>query len=341
MRLIRLEKKVEIERLHASALSSRVSPRLENVLLRFASSSYKSVREYVKVLSQYRAEDFLVMPVDDMRKLVRSVDKFLPKSAFYKKRKNFVGDEKEFKEINAGICKCFDYEHFLRMGGPWNAGSLAKHINKQLKFCPYCNAETVYAFEVQKSGVKLIKSAFDHFFPRARYPFFGLSLYNLIPACTRCNSALKHDLSADLTEVAHPYATEDAKEDMHDGMRFHIIFNDTKSLSYCDEDYIEQIVLAERKKGAFPKGVAWDNVFKIGDCYTAIYRGDAAEAFRRATEYPKSYCEAKAKELKAAGFTTVGAGLETMLYGASLDKNDINRHRFGKMICDIVETYRK
>lgn len=31
----------------------------------------------------------------------------------------------------------------------------------------------------------------DHFYPKSKYPFFSMSIYNLIPCCKFCNSSLK------------------------------------------------------------------------------------------------------------------------------------------------------
>ena len=55
--------------------------------------------------------------------------------------------------------------------------------------------------------------------------------------------------------------------------------------------------------------------------------------------YPKSYFCSKVEELRSAGLPVIG--LDELLYGASLDEDEINSNRFGKLVCDIVETYRK
>ena len=189
----------------------------------------------------------------------------------------------------------------------------------------------------------MLKSAFDHYFPRARYPFLGLSLYNLIPACTRCNSSLKGDHYEDLVSMAHPYGAgqsdSEADEDMHSKMKFNLIFNDAKCLSYCGSENIDSIIFSERVIGTFDRGLKWEKLFHISECYSKIYRADAAVAYRRATAYPKSYFCSKVEELRSAGLPVVG--LENFLYGASLDEEEINSHRFGKLVCDIVDTYRK
>ena len=346
MRLIQLDDRTEIERLHQESLAPRVKAKLKDVWVDRSLIKlfyrHPKLRSYVSKLKGYSVEDFLVMSVKDMRSLVKSVDTDMPAVDFSKTNRSVGHEEKAFKLLNSRLRMCFDYEWFSRKA-KWNLGMLAEKLNKHLKFCPYCNAETVYAFTIKEGKARVLKSAFDHYFPRARYPFLGLSLYNLIPACTRCNSSLKRNQYTDLVSMAHPYGEGQSDpmsdEDMHRNMKFNLIFNDAKCLSYCGAENIDSIILSERVRGAFDRGLKWEKLFLISDCYTKIYRNDAAVAYRRATAYPQSYVCAKVEELKRAGLPV--AGLEEFLYGASLDEEEINSHRFGKLIWDIVETYRK
>ena len=50
--------------------------------------------------------------------------------------------------------------------------------------CPYCNRSYIYT--LKKSG---IRPQYDHYFPKSRYPYLALSMYNLIPCCAICNGA--------------------------------------------------------------------------------------------------------------------------------------------------------
>lgn len=80
---------------------------------------------------------------------------------------------------------------------------LAEQLN--IKSCPYCNAQ--YTLVVNDSDEKtVVKFQFDHFFPKKRYPYLSISLYNLIPACASCNLA-KSDGDTALDTHYHPYHT--------------------------------------------------------------------------------------------------------------------------------------
>lgn len=58
---------------------------------------------------------------------------------------------------------------------------LVKELN--IKTCPYCNRQFIYTFE----GIRAERPELDHFYPKALFPMFCLSFYNLIPVCHSCN----------------------------------------------------------------------------------------------------------------------------------------------------------
>lgn len=61
-----------------------------------------------------------------------------------------------------------------------------------IKTCPYCNRGYIYSTRrgVGKSEPKNT-CQLDHFFDKVKYPYFALSLFNLIPVCSSCNHS-KH-----------------------------------------------------------------------------------------------------------------------------------------------------
>ncbi|WP_404339607.1 HNH endonuclease [Pseudoalteromonas mariniglutinosa] len=68
--------------------------------------------------------------------------------------------------------------------------------------CPYCNENNIYN---SFSGQKSYRSELDHFFPKSKFPFLALSLYNLIPACNICNGPLKGNYDTFHNKAAYPY----------------------------------------------------------------------------------------------------------------------------------------
>lgn len=54
--------------------------------------------------------------------------------------------------------------------------------------CPYCNRQ--YTFTVRKKvndNYNKSRPQFDHFFPKDKYPYLAISIYNLVPSCGLCN----------------------------------------------------------------------------------------------------------------------------------------------------------
>ena len=87
---------------------------------------------------------------------------------------------------------------FLRALSPvfvWYYNYLPKEhkyflINElNLKTCPYCNRSFVHTFK----GMREERPELDHFHPKAAYPIFCLSFFNLIPACHSCNHVKLED----------------------------------------------------------------------------------------------------------------------------------------------------
>lgn len=65
--------------------------------------------------------------------------------------------------------------------------------------CPYCNRS--YIFTSDKSGTR---PQYDHYFPKSKYPYLEISMYNLIPCCSICNS-LKQDVDTYTEPFIYPY----------------------------------------------------------------------------------------------------------------------------------------
>ena len=105
-----------------------------------------------------------------------------------------------------------------------------------MKYCLYCNAETVYSIPKGKGSLEKYKSPIDHYFPKKSYPYFALSLSNFVPSCFRCNSSYKStrdpayfprdkkeapSSSRELKEIRlpHPYI-----EDIHSGYKICVTY---------------------------------------------------------------------------------------------------------------------
>lgn len=89
------------------------------------------------------------------------------------------------------------YSEFRSNESYWNGSILVKKLG--VRVCPYCNRNFIDTYTKErkvKSNVQI-----DHFYPIDKYPYLGLSLYNLIPSCAICNKAkLNHEVN-----IIYPY----------------------------------------------------------------------------------------------------------------------------------------
>lgn len=113
------------------------------------------------------------------------------------------------KSIKKHIRNLISYENFRDRQHEfenWHAYTLADAL--KVNVCPYCNRQytsTVIVNDIAGNREYIIKPAFDHFYCRAIYPVLGLSIYNLIPSCTTCNSTLKGEEDFTLEQYMHPF----------------------------------------------------------------------------------------------------------------------------------------
>ena len=118
------------------------------------------------------------------------------------------------KPTQALLLKIFGYEKTFN-----SSKSEAYWLSKQIdsKTCVYCNRQ--YAFTIVEGNgsnddERIARPAFDHWFDKSSNPLMSLSLCNLIPSCTICNSSVKGKIKFDLATHTHPYVHEPGHPDI-------------------------------------------------------------------------------------------------------------------------------
>lgn len=231
-----------------------------------------------------------------------------------------------------GLKKIFNYNGFVSKSS-YGGKELMERIVKKVRICPYCNAEPIYRVVSKNKQSKVYKTAFDHFYPRSSYPFLGISLYNLVPSCERCNSKFKREFDPNGSALPHPYA-----DDYIDKMNFVPVFGSSVSSHGREFVDIKGLKFEEKNGESCKQGVKHEEVFSLSDVYSELYTQDASDAVWKAIEYPKTYFEDKCAELKSANLPV--HTIERLFYGASLDKKMLDGGRLSKMIIDITDQYR-
>lgn len=77
--------------------------------------------------------------------------------------------------------------------------------------CPYCNRQYIFAITSRK-----VRPQLDHYYPKSKYPYLALSLYNMIPSCSTCNMS-KSSLDTKIKPILYPY-----DEEFGDDVKFEI-----------------------------------------------------------------------------------------------------------------------
>lgn len=243
-----------------------------------------------------------------------------------------------------------------RAGGEekWDSWRFIRELGdcgeQSLKVCPYCNADRIYALEIEKTGrLALARSALDHYYSQRDYPYLGCSLYNLIPACTRCNSPFKGVFPNHPTgrRIIHPYG-----DDFHRVAKFTWgnLKNDAVEGKINPRKYAAKIVPRRSSRGDWARAREAKKLFQLESVYTQMYADDAC---RVAEVMHNVNCTWPEETLRQLGFAATGVALppimshqerknvrrcvKEMLLHCSFDANKINAEPLSKFKIDLAD----
>lgn len=111
-------------------------------------------------------------------------------------------EQKKLVDKYKPIFKAFNYDNWIVKNKDISY-AIAKIIGQNT--CVYCNRQYIFTVDDEKND-HITRPEFDHYLPKSKYPFFALSLYNLIPSCHICNSNCKGN--KELTTEMNPYSTK-------------------------------------------------------------------------------------------------------------------------------------
>ncbi len=100
------------------------------------------------------------------------------------------------------VCKEIFRYGALNYKKSYQTENTAYWLQRQLrvKVCPYCNR----MYTTTLFGENKIRPDFDHFYPKSKYPYLAVSLFNLIPSCSMCNTK-----KGNTAEVIHKKVKEE------------------------------------------------------------------------------------------------------------------------------------
>ncbi len=97
---------------------------------------------------------------------------------------------------------------------------------EKVAVCPYCNRQYIVTLDNKK-----VRPQFDHYFPKSKYPYLAISIYNLIPSCGICNQA-KSKIDTYETPILYPF-----DEEFGDETRFRMDSDDIKYLRGMTDEF--------------------------------------------------------------------------------------------------------
>ena len=164
------------DRLLASEIIRQASPKLHRFLYKVSDNCVSSKK--APLINRENLRTLLTVKMDELPFDLQTIPKI----------------EKEDKDML--LNQVFRYEAFSK-----EKEFIYFLRDMDVSVCPYCNRQ--YTFTV--SGKKgRVRPQIDHYKPKDWYPYFGISLMNLIPSCALCNQS-KSDKEE---EVLYPYSDE-------------------------------------------------------------------------------------------------------------------------------------
>lgn len=177
------------------------------------------------------------------------------------------------RRLRTLIC-IFDYD-----GAIGNSKSksywLAKHIGRNS--CTYCNRQYTLTVSGKNNDERITRPAFDHWFPKSRFPLLSLNLYNLIPCCAVCNSGANGDKVFQLTKFVHPYEQKD------DDPKFKFV------PAIADKNKGEWTLVLDRDKVAHPEVDNTIKAFELDEIYNMHGPLEVKEMMEFAQAYSNTY----------------------------------------------------
>lgn len=153
-----------------------------------------------------------------------------------------------------------------------------------INVCPYCqrNYITSYTEEDEKKTT----ADLDHFYPKSKYPYLALSLYNFIPSCQICNSRMKG--TEDTIGSIYPY--ENSFDDM--GAKFKTDKNLVESLLNDNKKGKFKVTIKATKLKEVQKSI---KIFKLDKIYETNHNEYILDMLENIRKKPKTYTDSIGK----------------------------------------------
>lgn len=182
------------------------------------------------------------------------------------------------------------------------------YTDLKINSCIYCNRN--YIFDIKENGH--IKGHIDHFYPKAKYPYFAMNFYNFIPVCESCNKVKNEYDPIETTKTSvHPY---ERKNERVFGIEISAVGNFSYKLK--DDNLLGNLHI-EKIYNAGHKDI-------LEELYIKFFQRDTKEHF----------------DLLSKQFTSIGLNQKDIyryLTCSYLDNKEFHKRAFSKVTYDILK----
>lgn len=277
---------------------------------------------------EYCKENWLTLAIGEPSQL-RKIGNFLDEK--YKSILASEGFKTELKDFWGNKYKKFCREPEEE----WNAYKFTKGMG--LRTCPYCNQNytLVIMKKEERDGEeeKIYRPNIDHFYPQNQYPYFSLSLYNMVPCCEMCNLRLKGAQEVEI-EFPNPY-----EFDMDEEFHFEFLFDGNVTMSMVSSDSNEKSKFNQYNKMLHLKALYdehQDYARKIYDRFQKYGRGyfDSLQNLLSKEVSDKEKSNKEEETSKKVVFSE--AEMRDLRWSQIPTKDEILDEPFGKMRKDLI-----
>lgn len=300
---------------------------------------FTTKKQFDEWYNKKKSENLEVWLANQEEKKIEIFKQFIIGDIFRLKNKLGVKTSKSYKKYFEN-----QYKIFRSSKTGWNGARLIKLLG--VTVCPYCNRAFIDTYKVADELES--NGELDHFFPKEKYPYLSLSLYNLIPCCSVCNKAKSNSYE----NILYPYDLKDGSygEDAKFRAFFYTI-SDKESLEDDDKttenrkydvEYLLgnsnsfKIKLVVKDKKSI-KGRKIENsrkVFKIDKLYN-FHKDYVRSLIKKSIVYNESRIEELYSQYKTL-FDSRDEVIK-MIVGNNINEDDLDKRPLSKLTKDICE----
>lgn len=214
------------------------------------------------------------------------------------------------------------YEDFMKSSRKKETFGMQLSRSLNIRTCPYCNRSYTFSIDEKMDEASdkrvRVRPEFDHFYPKAEYPYLALCFYNLIPSCPVCNH-LKKEREIDL----NPYLIDTENSP--------ISFDLKNEGSVKTAEEIELEVKSSDGRGS-------NNIKVLGlqQLYDE-HKDYVKEIMDKALAYNNSYYDSLTESFRGMGLST--QDIDNRIWGTYIENSDLGKRPLSKLTHDILKKY--